>query len=87
MRPEPGSYGIMLPGFFMHKAYLEMLFDPEMVPPEIIAYTDTAVNCEDILFSMMVTKFLRDANLAWSGGIAVEPKETIKILNLSKQEK
>ncbi len=51
MKPEPGSYGIMLPGLFMHKAYLEMLFDPEMVPAELVEYTDAVMNCDDILFS------------------------------------
>ncbi len=74
----------MLPAYFIHKAYLEMLFDSEMVPRDLLDYTDKMMNCEDILFTMMVTKFLKDANLAWSGGLVVEPKKKIKILDTCK---
>ena len=84
VKPSPGSYGIMLPAYFIHKAYLEMFFDPEMVPRDLLDYTDAKFNCEDILFSMMVTKFVQDANLAWSGGLCVEPRKKIRILDVCK---
>lgn len=84
MKAVPGSYGIMLPGFFMHKAYLKMASDPSMVPLEYLHYIDTQLNCEDILLSMMVTRFVNDANLARSGGLAIVPQDHIKCLRLSE---
>ena len=84
MSPDPGAYAIMLPGFFIHKAYLEMMFDPVIIPSDILEYTNTIINCDDILFSMMVTRFVRSTNLAWTGGMAVEPKTPITALKLCK---
>ncbi len=85
LRPQQGSYAIMLPGFFVHRAYLEMMFDPAMVPPEILDYVDKVMNCDDILFSMMVTMFLRSANLGWSAGLAVEPEQLNRVLHLKSK--
>ena len=79
VEPEPGSYSIMLPGLFIHRAYLEMLFDPMMVPSEYVEFTDEMMNCEDILLSMMVTRFVGDTGLPWSGGLAIEPQKPIEI--------
>ncbi len=78
---QPGDCAFMLPGFFVHRAYLEMMFDPEMVPPEILDYVDKIMNCDDILFNMMVTKFLRNANLGWSAGLAVERRQAMQELS------
>ncbi len=85
MEPVPGSYSIMLPGFFLHKTYLEMLFDQEMVPSEFLEYTDAVMNCEDILVTMMVTKFLRNVGLPQSGGLAVEPHYSIRNLKFKSR--
>ena len=81
LRPELGAYAIMLPGFFVHRAYLEMLFDPVMVPAHMLDYVNTVMNCDDILFSMMLTRFLRRAELAVTAGLAIEPAQTIRNLH------
>ena len=81
LRPEQGAYAIMLPGFFVHRAYLEMLFDPVMVPAHMLDYVNTVMNCDDILFSMMLTRFLRRTELDVTAGLAVEPTQKIRNLH------
>ena len=71
--PKPGTYSFILPGFFVHRAYLEMLFDPSRVPTEFIEYVDNVMNCDDLLLSMMVAKFQWDSNSTWGAGLAVAP--------------
>ena len=70
---KPG-YSIILPGLFLHRAYLEMLFDPVMIAPELIAYIDEIINCDDILINIMVTKFLQDCGLPQGGVLSVTHK-------------
>lgn len=86
MEPEPGSYSIMLPGLFIHRTYLEMLFDPAIVPSKYLEFTDKMMNCEDILLTMMVTRFVGDTGLPWSGGLAIEPQEPIEIEKLDSSQ-
>lgn len=62
----PG-YSIILPGVFLHRAYLEMLFDSLIIAKELIEYIDEIMNCDDILTSVMVTKFMNDCGWPQSG--------------------
>ena len=64
----PG-YSIILPAVFIHRAYLKMMFDPAMISPELIAYIDEIMNCDDILINIMVTKFLQDCGLPQGGAL------------------
>lgn len=79
---KPEGYSIMKTPCFVHKAYLEMYFDPLMVPAGAVEYVDSLRNCEDILFSIVVTKFLQDSNRPQSGVLAVKPSLSIKNLEL-----
>jgi hypothetical protein len=66
------GYNIMLNSCFLHRAYLEMYFDPRMVPPSLVEYVDGQKNCEDILMSVVATKFLRDLGRPQCGVLAVK---------------
>lgn len=58
---KPEGYAIMKTPCFIHRAYLQMYFDPLVVPPTAVEFVNRLMNCEDILLSIMVTKFLRDS--------------------------
>ena len=78
-------YSIMLmTGCFVHKAYLELYFDPDMIPKSILDYVNAEMNCEDILLSVVVTKFLQDIGRSQSGVVTVEERKTIEILDTDK---
>lgn len=62
----------MLNSCFIHKAYLEMYFDPNMLPHKALEYVEQRKNCEDILMSVMVTKFLKDTGRSQCGVLAVK---------------
>ncbi len=66
------GYNIMLNSCFLHRAYLEMYFDPLMVPPSLLDYVNEQKNCEDILMSIVVTKFLKDIGRPQCGALAVK---------------
>lgn len=66
------GYNIMLNSCFLHKAYMEMYFDPRMVPPSLVEYVDELKNCEDILMSIVATKFLKDIGRPQCGVLAVK---------------
>lgn len=66
------GYNIMLNSCFLHRAYLEMYFDPQMVPGSLLDYVDSHQNCEDILMSIVVTKFLKDIGRPQCGALAVK---------------
>ena len=79
------TYSIMLmTACFVHKAYLELYFDPQMIPPSVLDYVNDERNCEDILLSVLVTKFLKDIGRAQCGVIAVEEKKAIKNLDMDR---
>ena len=59
----------MLVPAFVHRVYLEMYFDPDVVPAGAVEYVEELGNCEDILLSVVVTKFLHDMNMAKSGAL------------------
>ena len=83
--PSDPSYSIILPALFLHRAYLEMMFDRDMIAGELVAYIDQIMNCDDILMSVMVTKFLTDCGWPQSGGLELESSFLIANLeHLSK---
>lgn len=86
------GYNIMLNSCFLHRAYLEMYFDPRMVPPSLLEYVDQQKNCEDILMSIVATKFLKDIGRPQCGVLAVKSgwisdldKEACKLVGISSK--
>lgn len=65
------GYNIMLNSCFIHRAYLEMYFDPRIVPHSLLEYVDEQKNCEDILMSIVVTSFLKNIGRPQCGVLAV----------------
>lgn len=57
-----------------------MMFDEDIIAKELIAYIDQIMNCDDILVSVMVTKFLTDCGWSQSGGLSLEASAMIKNL-------
>lgn len=58
----------MLVPLFVHLVYLEMYFDPLVVPAGAVEYVEELGKCEGILLSVVVTKFLHDMKLAAKSG-------------------
>ena len=83
----PGSangYSIMLTSVcFVHRIYLEMFFDPLFVPSTVLDEIDRRKNCEDIMLSILVTKFLHDISWPQCGVLAV--KAAFGITNLDQE--
>ncbi len=78
------GYSIMLTSVcFVHSVYLEMFFDPLFVPAGILHEIDKRRNCEDIMLSILVTKFLYDISWPQCGVIAV--KASFGITNLDQE--
>ena len=78
--PFPGNC-MMLPGtWLIHKAYLKMFHDPNILPGQMFQYIDKGMNCEDIGMNMMVAKFLTDVNMPQPCLLTVKMKG--KIINL-----
>lgn len=77
---KPDGYSIVNTPSFLHKAYLEMYFDPLMVPAGALEHVDSLQNCEDILLSIVVTKFLQDLKKPQCGVLAVKSSLSIKSL-------
>lgn len=81
------TYSIMLmTACFVHKAYLELYFDSHIVPHSVLDYVNSERNCEDILLSVVVTKFLKDIGRPQCGVVAVEEKRTIRNLDMDHSE-
>ena len=57
----------------LHRAYLEMYFDPDVLPRGIFEYVDSNMNCEDLSMNVMVTKFLQDVSWQQPAALAVNP--------------
>lgn len=66
------GYNIMLNSCFLHRVYLEMYFNPVVVPANLLEYVNEERNCEDILMSVVVTKFLNDVHRPQCGVLAVK---------------
>ena len=66
------GYNIMLNSCFIHRMYLEMYSDPAIVSPKLLDYVNEQRNCEDILMSVVVTKFLTDIHKPQCGVLAVK---------------
>ena len=66
------GYNIMLNSCFLHKTYLEMYHDPLIIPSSLVEYVNRQMNCEDILMSVVVAKFLKDIGRPQSGVLAVK---------------
>ena len=69
----------------LHKAYLEMFFDDNVLPRGMIDYIDERKNCEDIAMNVMVTKFLLDLGHNHAAALAVKPSR--EIWNMEKMTK
>lgn len=67
---KPDGYSIMSTPCFIHRAYLRMYFDPLIVPASAVKYVEELRSCEDILLSIVVTKFLQDSNRTQCGVLA-----------------
>lgn len=79
------GYSIMIPPLFFHRAYLEMMFDPVMIPSKLVTYIDEIMNCDDILMSIVVTKFMQDCGWPQSGGLQLQHTKAISsIKGISK---
>jgi len=83
--PESANgYSIMLTSVcFVHRIYLEMFFDPLFVPSTVLNEIDKRKNCEDIMLSILVTKFLNDISWPQCGVLAV--KAEFGITNLDQE--
>ena len=78
MKPYPG-YCIMGTGTaILHKAYLEMFFDPKVLPKAMFDYVDKGRNCEDLAMNVMATKFLEDVSWHQPAALAYKPEGQIK---------
>lgn len=77
---KPDGYSIMQTPCFIHKSYLEMYFDPLMVPAGAVEYVERMKNCEDILLSIVVTKFLQDTGTMEHGILAMKNSMIIRHL-------
>ena len=83
---KPDGYSIMQAPFFVHKAYLEMFFDPVMVPLSAVRHVEALNNCEDILLSIMVTKFFQDLKEPQCGVLAIKSSLSIKDIESESSE-
>lgn len=81
------GYSIMGVPSFLHKVYLEMYFDPEVVPASAVEYVEEVDNCEDILLSVVATKFLHDMNMMQPGVMVIKNSLSIKNLETEEQSK
>lgn len=72
------GYSIMSTPCFVHRAYLQMFFDPLIVPASAVKYVEKLRDCEDILLSIVVTKFLQDSNKTQSGVLATKGPISLK---------
>ena len=73
------GYIIVLNSHFIHRGYLEMYYDPLIMPTDAINYADSQ-DCQDILMRLMVTKFLENTTWPQSGVLAV--KHTIPVKHM-----
>ena len=70
----------------LHKAYLKMFHDANVLPRKMFDYIDKEMNCEDIGINMMVAKFLTDVNVPQPCLLSVKYKGQITNLEGAKGE-
>jgi len=73
VRRSLGYSLILIGSSFFHRAYMEMYFDPNFVPTEIISFIDKVFNCDDMWFNIMASKFLSDVGWNQPAGLKVHP--------------
>lgn len=79
--PVKFGYSLMGTGTaLLHRAYLEMYHDPEILPKGMIEYIDQVRNCEDIGMNVMVTKFLEDVSWPQCSALSVVAHGKVKNL-------
>ena len=79
--PVKFGYSLMGTGTaLMHRTYLEMYHDPEILPKGMIEYINQVRNCEDIGMNVMVTKFLEDVSWTQCSALSVVAHGKIKNL-------
>ena len=68
-----GGYAMMIGATtIFHRAYLEMYFDPNVLPQGVFEYINNVTNCDDIALSIMATKFLEDVSWKQTAALLVE---------------
>lgn len=81
---KPDGYSIMGVPSFVHRAYLEMFFDPTIVPVSAVQHVKNVNNCEEILLSIVITKFLQDTNSVTKSGV-LTMKTSLSIKHLDEE--
>ena len=73
------GYSIMGTGTaILHRVYLEMFFDKEVLPKGMIEYIDRIKNCEDIGMNVMVTNFLATVSWPQSSALSAVPHGSVQ---------
>jgi len=76
---EYQGYSIMGTGTaILHRVYLEMFFDKEVLPKGMIEYIDRIKNCEDIGMNVMVTNFLATVSWPQSSALSAVPHGSVQ---------
>ena len=71
-KPYPGYAMMVGATTIFHRAYLEMYFDPNVLPQGVFEYINDVMNCDDIALSIMVTKFLEDVSWKQTAALPVK---------------
>ena len=80
-----GQYSMLLTsGAMVHKEYLRMFTSPE-VPDSLRQMVDELINCEDILFNVMVAYYLQKLGMPQCPGLHVLPRELKDIQKASSK--
>ena len=85
-RPRTHYSMILTSTVIIHKAYLKMFFDGNVLPKGIIDYIDKIKNCEDIALNIMVAKFLDDLGKTQPAALALKPKREIRNMDHTMNE-
>ncbi len=64
----------------MHRVYLDMFCDYNVLPRIVFEYIDEIMNCDDLAICVMVTKLLKEVSWPQAGMLTVVPTVTIKNL-------
>ena len=85
-RPRTNYSMILTSTAIIHKAYLKMFFDSNVLPKGMIDYIDKIKNCEDIALNIMVAKFLDDLGKTQAAALALKPKREVRNMDHSMIE-
>jgi len=84
---EYQGYSIMGTGTaILHRVYLEMFFDKEVLPKGMIEYIDRIKNCEDIGMNVMVTNFLATVSWPQSSALSAVPHGSVQNMEAQTHE-